>query len=260
MHADQPADPRSVDPCAIPVFILCGGLGTRLRSVESRPKAIIPVAGIPFLAYTLRLLRLQGFRQIHLLLGVGAAAVEAVLSAQDAAPGEGLSFSREDEPLGTGGALVRARERAGPLNLILNGDSYAEAVYADLLSAHSRPERRSGLTLLAVRLDEGADYGALEIDGANRVLAFREKGAAGPRWINAGVYAADREFFQALPDRAFSLERDLFSEMAARGLIWACPGRFFFRDIGTPERLALAQEEFRWIRNRFPTEAKEAPA
>jgi len=250
MSPDRPARSRPPHPRSVPVFILCGGLGTRLRQVESRPKAIIPIAGLPFLSYALRLLRLQGFRKIHLLLGVGAEQVRAVF------PDPKLTCHREQTPLGTGGALAAVRREAAEWNLILNGDSYAEAIYPELLAAHAGrgPAASDGLTLLALQQDECADYGALEIAPDGAVTSFLEKGTRGPGWINAGVYAAGGGFFRDLPDGASSLEQDVLPELARRGRLWAKRGRFFFRDIGTPARLREAQREFRWIRNRMTEE------
>jgi NDP-sugar pyrophosphorylase family protein len=208
MQTDPSSRPSPPDAAEIPVFVLCGGRGTRLRKVESRPKSVIPVAGLPFLAYSLRLLRLQGFRKLHLLLGTGAEAVlrglgldeaggteEGVRSGTDGDPAggkpaggdptagdpgggepagprgarsaKGSAFSigvprrlvpangspaagfdvhgfREASPMGTGGALGLARAAAGEVNLILNGDSYAEAIYSDLLGAHIQPRSEAG--------------------------------------------------------------------------------------------------------------------
>lgn len=247
MRSPEPSRVRFPRPRSVPAFILCGGLGTRLRKVEARPKAIVPVAGLPFLSYPLRLLWLQGFRQVHLLLGQGAGEIRALLG------GPGLEFSEEREPLGTGGALGLVRERAARVNLILNGDSYAEALYTDLLEEHARrgPEAGEGVVLLALRMEDVSEYGALNLDSDGRVTAFLEKGLSGPGWINAGVYAAGQSFLRKLPDGPHSLERDVLPALAAAGRLWAVKQRFFFRDIGTPERLAAAQKEFLWIRNRM---------
>jgi NDP-sugar pyrophosphorylase family protein len=234
----------------VAVFILAGGLGTRLRKADDRPKAIVPVAGRPFLAYTLRLLRKQGYRKIVLCLGVGADEVAATFA------GEGILSSVEPEPLGTGGALAHAARHASRFNLILNGDSYAEAVYQDLLAAHvgsDVPSQRS-VTLLAVRQENCADYGRLNVDEHGRVVSFVEKGEAVAGWINAGVYAAGGSWLRGLPAGRYSLERDILPGLAAEGRLRALTGRFFFRDIGTPERLRLAREEFRWIQNRMEAE------
>jgi D-glycero-alpha-D-manno-heptose 1-phosphate guanylyltransferase len=250
MQAELPPGVRVARPGSVPAFVLCGGLGTRLRGHEERPKAVIDVAGRPFLTYALRLLRLQGFRRVVLLLGHGAGQVRSVFS------GAGITHRTEASPLGTGGALGAARELAARVNLVLNGDSYAEAVYPDLLREHARHGAQAGgaITLLAVWIDEASDYGGLELDDEGRVLGFVEKGRQGPGWINAGVYAAGGRFLRGLPPGASSLERDHLPGLAARGLVRALPARCFFRDIGTPARLAAARQEFRTIGARIDAE------
>lgn len=250
-EVDDPAGGRLPRPRSVPAFVLAGGLGTRLRAADRRPKAIVPVAGVPFLSYSLRLLRRQGYRRIILCLGAGAEQVQRAFSADDLIP------SVEPEPLGTGGALALAAARARRFNLILNGDSYSEVLYEDLLKEHLRHGHAAAhaLTLLAVHLDDTSSYGRLEIDDDGRVAAFREKAAGGEGWINAGVYAAGGSWLRSLPAGRYSLEQDVLPGLAADGLLRARAGRFFFRDIGTPERLRAAQEEFRWIRNRMEVEA-----
>ena len=59
-------------------FLFCGGLGTRLRAVTDRPKAVVPVAGWPFLRYHLERLRGSDVSRIVFLTGHGADEVEKV--------------------------------------------------------------------------------------------------------------------------------------------------------------------------------------
>jgi D-glycero-alpha-D-manno-heptose 1-phosphate guanylyltransferase len=247
MQPELPSGARWALPRSVQAFVLCGGLGTRLRGHEERPKAVIDVAGRPFLAYALRLLHLQGFRRVVLLLGHGADEVRRAFA------GVGIEHRVEAAPLGTGGALSAARDLVARVNLVLNGDSYAEATYPDLLHEHARHGSHSGeaVTLLAVQVDEAADYGGLELGDDRRVIGFIEKGRSGPGWINAGVYVAGGRFLRGLPGGASSLERDHLPGLAARGLLRALPVRCFFRDIGTPERLAAARVEFQTIGARL---------
>jgi len=254
MRVELPPGVRAPQPRTTPVFVLSGGLGTRLRGVADGPKSLLPLAGRPFLHYLLRLLRLQGFGSTVLCLGAGAEAVQAAFAADGplAAFASTVRFSTEPEPLGTGGALAHAAAASGRWNLILNGDSYAQADYADLLAAHRRhgPEAPRAATLLAVRVDDAATYGGLDLDAEGRVAGFHEKGRTGPGWINAGVYVAGGDLLRSLPAGRYSLEREVLPGLAAAGRLRALTGRFYFRDIGTPERLRAAREEFRWIARR----------
>lgn len=149
-----------VRPAAVPCFLLSGGLGTRLRGVEARPKALTPVAGIPFIFFLVRSLQIQGYEEVHFLLGHGADEVAGVLGGDlelarfdpryDRRLGAWLDrvragmrflFHVEESPLGTGGALGRARDHAGDVSLVLNADSFLEIVYEDVIARLALPDR-----------------------------------------------------------------------------------------------------------------------
>src|SRR4249920_371008 len=112
------------------IAILAGGLATRLRPVtETIPKALIEVAGEPFLAHQLRLLRRNGFD--HVVLCVGYLGEQI----RDFA-GDGSSFGLRveyvfDGPklLGTAGALRRALPQLGDAFAVTYGDSYLPVDY-----------------------------------------------------------------------------------------------------------------------------------
>jgi D-glycero-alpha-D-manno-heptose 1-phosphate guanylyltransferase len=107
-------------------FVLCGGLGTRLRSVLSdRPKSMAPVAGVPFLQLLLANLREQGVKEVVLGTGYLAEQIEEFFDEGERL-GLQISYSREHEPLGTGGAVKLAEPLLGDPVVVLNGDSYVE--------------------------------------------------------------------------------------------------------------------------------------
>jgi len=234
----------------IPVLILVGGQGSRLASVTDQPKPLVTVAGRPFIHYLLAELHRQGFRQICFLSGYRAAAFERALTANDSAgPDAFLSqmtfhFLAEAEPLGTGGALLRALPHVPDVALVLNGDSFCEVDFSALLAVLSRPEAEFALT--AVEIESAADFGALTFTPDGRVTGFLEKGSERSGWINAGVYAVTRQFLAtAIPDRPCSLEREILPEQVKQKRVWIyCTDRLF-HDIGTPERLAAADKIFR---------------
>lgn len=228
-------------------IVLAGGLGTRLRPVVAdRPKGLAPVAGRPFLAWQLAGLARRGVTRAVLALGYRAEMIRDTLGAR--CEGVDLDYSLETEPLGTGGALLQAAKRCQtPSILALNGDTFLDfdaAAVARALDASSA----AGVIVLTP-VPDIARYGSVEADEDGRVRSFREKGGAGPGWINGGVYAlrlpAMEPFWPVEP--AFSFERSVLPALAASGHLRAVRAEGAFLDIGTPEDFARAQREFtRW--------------
>src|SRR5262245_60378040 len=104
-------------------FILAGGLGTRLRAVSGeRPKALMPVAGQPFLRRLLERLIAQDLRECVLCLGYGAQSIITYF-AEHPVRAMQLRYSIESEPRGTAGALRVAQAFWAEQNFILNGDT-----------------------------------------------------------------------------------------------------------------------------------------
>ena len=104
-------------------IILAGGLGTRLReSVPDLPKCMAPVAGRPFLFHVINYLRSQGVEKFIFSLGYKHELIEDYLSTQFST----LSYQCviEEEPLGTGGAILLACTKATEKNIVVtNGDT-----------------------------------------------------------------------------------------------------------------------------------------
>lgn len=218
-----------------PAMLLAGGLGTRIRTLAGdTPKVLLPVEGKPFLAHLLARIAGQGVRESVLCLGHAADRVWD--AAQTHAPsGMTLIASREETPLGTGGAIRGALDRVPDTFFILNGDTYLDVSLAELLAAH----RAAGasLTLSLVRSEEAAERGSVRVTPEGRVLEFAEKTAEGTGLVNAGVYAASKRFFTGVePGRAVSLEREILPAALRAGETIAglrVAGRFV--DIGLPE-------------------------
>ena len=154
-----------------------------------------------------------------------------------------LRYSREDAPLGTGGALALALARhPSPLALVINGDSLIEADLRAFMEWFAqRPARGEAGALLLAHVAEASRYGRVAVDCAGAVTGFVEKGQSGPGFISAGVYLLRPESLEGLqPGRAASMEQDVFPALAAAGRLCALETRARFLDIGTPESYAEA--------------------
>lgn len=228
--------------------LLVGGQGVRLRSVVSdRPKPMAEVAGRPFVEWLILALRAQGVKRVVLCTGYQADQLEAHFGDGSAWNME-LEFSRESEPLGTGGAVRYAlpHVRSTPF-LILNGDSYCSLDLAKLQEEHAAS--RAQVTLWLVWVEDCRRYGMVEMDSAGAVQAFREKSPESQGgWINAGVYLFDRKVAEQIPiGQKVSLETEVFPALIGKGLC-AVRGEGPFVDIGLPEALRAAQEMEEWRR------------
>src|SRR5438093_9472068 len=233
-------DNRDCPTGAVRAFVLCGGLGTRLRSLLSdRPKSMALISGTPFLQLLLDGLRSQGVADVILGTGYMAEKIESYFGF-----GRKLAmrirYSREHEPLGTGGALKLAEPLISDPVLVLNGDSYVEWSLVPMLELFRTKDADLVVVLQAVA--DVTRYGSVALDHDGRVTQFIEKGVgAGPGLINAGVYLLRKQIVRDLPaGTAISLEREVFPRLLDRGVYGlVCTGLFI--DIGIPDDFKRAQ-------------------
>lgn len=237
----RPSSALTLD--GISAAVLVGGLGTRLgRIAENTPKPLLPVLGRPFVFYLLDQIWRAGVRDVVLCSGYKGEVVE------DAANRYGrlmrVRCSREDAPLGTGGAMRLALPLLlAETFLVMNGDSYCFFDPARFLEWHQ--VRQASCSLLLTRVDDTGRYGRVSLDAMDRVVEFQEKGPReGPGWINAGVYLIQKAVIQGIPpDRECSLEKEVFPGLIGCGLHgYRGGGRFL--DIGTPESFDRASAFF----------------
>jgi D-glycero-alpha-D-manno-heptose 1-phosphate guanylyltransferase len=223
-------------------IVLAGGFGTRLRGiVDDVPKPLAPVAGRPFLAWLLDALAGQGLRRAVLATGYMGDQVEAAMGT--AWRGMALAYSREQAPLGTGGAITLASQRIdGDAFFVLNGDTWLTLDYAAFDKATQESGARLGMALAAV--PDVSRYGAVRVEDG-RVTGFAEKGHRGPGHINAGVYCMQRSLLDGCPAaQAFSFENRVLAPFVARENVAAYAGTGDFIDIGVPNDYRRAQIAF----------------
>lgn len=231
----------------LPVLILCGGLGTRLRPVVAdRPKSLAAIGDRPFLELQIELLRDQGAK--HFVLCVGHMANHVRDAFGDGQRfGVRIDYSEEgDQLLGTGGALKLAERFFHPAAFVVNGDTYLDADHNQLVKQH----RASGAiaTLTLARLPDASRFGSVDLNATGQfVTGFREKATTRePGWLNAGAYVLDRALIDRIPAGAVtSLERDVFPAAVREGLRIAahrCERPFY--DIGTPDDFRSFAERY----------------
>ncbi len=225
-------------------IILAGGLGTRLRSVlQDTPKPMALIHGRPFLAYLLDQVHQWGIQRVILSVGYKYQDIQSWFSAKQ--PDPGILYSIEDEPLGTGGAILRALSLATEDDvLVMNGDSMFRIGLEPFIASHIA--RQASLSIALRHQEDTQRYGLVGLNDRQQVNGFTEKGSGiTGGWINGGIYLINGAFFrQYSPGERFSLETDFLPHCLHTGQMYGYPAEGYFIDIGTPESLKKAQHEF----------------
>ena len=229
--------PTATPPTTMPpLAILAGGLATRMRPLtETVPKALLEIAGEPFIAHQLRLIRREGTARVVLCVGYRWEMIRDFV-------GDGARFGVEviystDQPklLGTGGALRKALPHLGPEFVVMYGDSWLDTAYAPIVEAF----RSSGKpALMTVFRNEGqwdtsnVWYQSGEIrryDKRDRVPEMRH--------IDWGLSVATAALLAEKPaDTAFDLA-ETYSELARCGQLAGYEMLTRFYEIGSIEGL-----------------------
>ena len=227
--------------------ILAGGLGTRLWPVTKEiPKPMVPVAGAPYLEHQLRLLREQSITDIVLLTGYLGSQIEEHFGTGRSF-GLTIRYSREEIPLGTGGALREAANLLADTFLVIYGDSYLPIQYRTALDTLESSRAQGLLVVYDNRLGDTSVKSNVALDSAGNVARYVKDAADTRRlhYVEAGVSAFRRSVLDLIPSTGkVSLEEQVFPELISRRELIALPTRQRFYDIGTPDRLQVIEKLF----------------
>jgi mannose-1-phosphate guanylyltransferase len=220
-------------------ILLVGGEATRLRPLTcNTPKSMVPVLNIPFLEHVIRYLGGHGIKDIILAQGFLSKPMDDYF--QDGSRfGVSLTYSLENKPLGTGGAIKNAEHLLKGTFLVLNGDIFTDLDLTAMLKFHN--ERGSKVTISLTPVEDPTAYGLIETSSDGRITRFLEK----PSWdqvttnlINAGAYMMDKEMLKRIPPQvSYSFERQLFPQLLEQSdPIYAFASPSYWIDIGTPSK------------------------
>ncbi len=221
------------------MVIMAGGRGTRLLPhTQSCPKPLLPVGGRPMLEHIIERARLEGFRRFIL-------AVHYLGHMFEEHFGDGsrwqvqIEYLREQQPLGTAGALGLLGQVPEEPFLVTNGDVLTDIRYGELLDFHSR---HSATATMAVRLHEWQHpFGVVKTRGVD-IIGFEEKPVSRSH-INAGIYALEPQALELLGADEHCDMPTLFERLqqkAMRTIVY--PMHEPWLDVGRPDDLRLARD------------------
>lgn len=232
----------------IRAVILAGGKGTRLAPYTIvYPKPLVPVGTMPILEIVVRQLHYFGVRDITMAVGHLAELIMAYFG-DGSRFGVNISYSREDQPLGTAGPLALVEDLDSAF-LVMNGDLLTTLNFESLLEFH----RKSGavVTVAAYERHDRIDLGVLDINDDGQVTDYREKPIYSHR-VSMGVYVFEPVVLEFLEKGTpIDLPGLILRLLSYDKKICAFPFEGFWLDIGRPDDYARAIELFSGLKNEL---------
>ena len=181
-------------------IILAGGRGKRLRPITDYvPKPLIPIKNIPIIEWQIKYLKKFGISEIIVCSGYKTKMIENYLNNKKL--GIKITFSVEDKPLGTGGAIKKAGKKIKDRSfLVINGDTITNIDLKKLIKKNN--------AIAAIQLR--TKFGILQTD-KDKIMKFDEKKEIENLWMNAGIYHLNKETLKELPIVG-DIEKTLFPD------------------------------------------------
>ena len=228
----------------LPVVLLSGGLATRMRQyTEKVPKAMIDVAGKPFIHWQLTMLKEQGARHVILCIGHLGEKIEEY-TGDGSRYGLELTYSYDgDKLLGTGGAIKKIEGILPEAFFILYGDSYLEIPYAPVEDAFTSSGKKGLMTVY-----ENEDlYDASNVvfrDG--ELINYRKNNkTADMRHIDYGLGILRREVFADFPKNEIFDLAAVYEKLALENQLFGYEVFRRFYEIGSPGGLQVLKDKLR---------------
>ena len=185
-------------------IILAGGRGKRLRPITDYvPKPLIPIKNIPIIEWQIKYLKKFGISEVIICSGYKTEMIENYLSNKKL--GIKITFSVENIPLGTGGAIKKAGKKINEKSfIVINGDIITNIDLKKLLKKEN--------SIAAIQLK--TKFGILQITD-DKIIKFDEKKEIENLWMNAGIYHLKKNTLKDLPNKG-DIEKTLFPNYAKK--------------------------------------------
>jgi N-acetyl-alpha-D-muramate 1-phosphate uridylyltransferase len=218
----------------LPVAILAGGLATRIRPMtQNLPKALLNIAGKPFIFHQLELLRKQGADRVVLCLGHLAEQVVAAVG-NGRQFGLAIQYSFDGgELLGTGGALKQALPLLGDSFFALNGDSYLRCSLIDIQAAFEVAQRPALMTVL--RNDGQWDRSNIIFRNGEVVEYDKTFWRSDMTYIDFGISVLSRSVFSPYRETRILDLAKIYTELSKIGHLAGIEVSDRFYEVGSPQ-------------------------
>jgi len=228
----------------IDVVIMAGGEGRRLRPLtETTPKPLLSVGDKPILEHNIDRLINFGVENFWISIRYLGEKIEAYFN-DGSKKGIKIVYIREDEPLGTIGALNKISEFSNAHVLISNSDILTGIDYQDFYMDFLATD--ADLSVVTIPYTVNIPYGVLETSNGH-IVSFKEK----PTYTyhsNGGIYLIKKHVLDYIPQGFFNAT-DLMELLINKGhKVTSYSLRNYWLDIGNPEDFRKANEDIKHLR------------
>lgn len=249
----------------IPVVIVCGGEGTRMRGSTTRKKELVEVGGRPILWHVMRIFSAHGHKRFILTLGYGAdqirryfleyEAMNRDLTLQLGQTGNGqmaVTYHNERDQMPWDVSLIDTglhTEKASRIARVAHhiqadrffvayGDDVSDVDLTRLVQFHREHGRLATITAVQINLQ----YGVVEADETGLVSGFKERPLL-PYWINGGFMLFERDVLNmmAATDQV-NLETEVLPQLAAQQQLMIYRHTGFWQSMNTMKDTMLLEK------------------
>ncbi len=199
-------------------LILAGGRGKRLKPITDYvPKPLVPINNIPIMEWQIKYLKKFGVNNIIICTGYKSKQIENFLQAKNNFDIK-ISFSIENTPLGTGGAIKKAGSSiCDNTFIVINGDVITN------IDINKMKKEQNVIASIPLK----TKYGIVSTQD-DKIIKFSEKKELEDKWMNAGIYVLSKKILKDLPKKG-DIEKTTFPKYASaeklfvkkfRNVIW----------------------------------------
>ncbi|MEQ1554178.1 MAG: sugar phosphate nucleotidyltransferase [Ferruginibacter sp.] len=198
----------------VPVVVMAGGLGTRLKPLTYViPKPLIPIGDHSILEEIINKFSNLGAKNYFLSVNYKADLIKFYLK-DKIKESIDIEYIEEDKPLGTGGALYMLKNKLKNTFIVTNCDIVIEENYIPIYEYHKNS--KNDITIVAAVKHLKIPYGTLETGDDGALLSMIEKPDI-TFLVNTGMYILEPNVLEHIQDDTLMHITELFDKVKSAG-------------------------------------------
>ena len=223
------------------IVFLCGGLGTRLKSVaDDKPKSLILINGKPFLDHIIESIIPYAPSKFHFCVGYKSSSYFEYFNTLNSNIEYSFSIENEKNLLGTGGAIKNALPFLEKNFIVQYGDTLLNLNYKKLFQSHMQAKKQMTMSILPQEKTDEKPNVYFDKDKM-QVLYNKDNPPKNSNFIDYGAMVFQRKIFENINEQKFDLskiQQKTTHDGNANSFLVYNP----YIEIGTPEALNKAKK------------------